>query len=124
MPHLNLKGRSILLVEDEPLIVMDVSMAFENTGAYLTTTNTVRHAKLLIEHDGLAAVILDHALADGDCNGLCERLRERGVPFLMYTGYSVIDGPCKGAPHLNKPAAHEAILDAVEALIRDHKTSN
>jgi hypothetical protein len=31
----------------------------------LTSTNTVRHALLLVESDGLSAAILDHALGDG-----------------------------------------------------------
>jgi hypothetical protein len=31
---------------------MDISMAFEHAGAHLTTTNTVRHVKVLVEHDG------------------------------------------------------------------------
>jgi len=35
------EGRSILIVEDEPLIVMDITQAFEGTGAALTTTNTL-----------------------------------------------------------------------------------
>ena len=80
MPRPNLKGCTILVVEDEPLIVMDISMAFESAGAHLTTTNTVKHAKLLVEHDGLSAAILDHALTDGDSTSLCTRLTERGIP--------------------------------------------
>ena len=39
MQRPTLKGRSILIVEDEPLIVMDITQAFEGTGAALTTTN-------------------------------------------------------------------------------------
>jgi DNA-binding response OmpR family regulator len=118
-PHL--KGISILVVEDEPLIVMDISMAFEPTGAHLTTTNTLKHAKLLIEHDGLGAAILDHALPDGNAASICTRLRERDIPFLIYSGFPTGDGACKGAPHIAKPASHEQLLDAVEALIRDYK---
>jgi DNA-binding response OmpR family regulator len=118
-PHL--QGCSILVIEDEPLITMDISMAFEHTGAHVTTTNTVRHARLLVEHDGLSAVILDHALSDGDCTNLCARLNERNIPFLMYTGMEkATEGPCKDAPHLAKPSSHAALLDAMEALIRDH----
>ena len=88
MSHPHLKDSTILVVEDEPLIVMDISMAFENAGAHLTTTNTVKHAKLLVEHDGLSAAILDHALSDGDSTSLCKRLTERGMPFLMYSGFT------------------------------------
>ncbi len=121
MSRPNLKGASILVVEDEPLIVMDISMAFETQGAHLTTTNTLRHAKLLVEHDGLSAAILDHALPDGDSASICSRLTERGIPFLMYSGYKTTDAACKDAPHISKPASHEELLDAMEALIRDHK---
>ena len=52
MQRPTLDGRSILIVEDEPLIVMDITKAFEATGATLTTTNTLRHALILAEHDG------------------------------------------------------------------------
>jgi DNA-binding response OmpR family regulator len=121
MTRPNLKGVSILVVEDEPLIVMDISMAFEPTGAHLTTTNTVKHARLLVEHDGLAAAILDHALPDGDATSICTRLTERGIPFLMYSGLPSTDDACKNAPHISKPASHDQLLDAVEKLIRDHK---
>ena len=103
-------------MEDEPLIVMDISMAFENAGAHLTTTNTVKHAKLLVEHDGLSGAILDHALPDGDCTSLCTRLTERGVPFLIYSGFSTSeDDACKDAPRLKKPASHAQLRDAMEA---------
>ena len=119
----NLKGASILVVEDHPLVVMDLSMAFETEGAQLTSTNTLKHAKLLVEHDGLSAAILDHALPDGDSSSICTRLTERGVPFLLYSGYPTTDGACKDAPRISKPATHEQLLDAMEALIRDHKIS-
>ena len=77
-----------------------------------------------MEHDGLSAAILDHALSDGESASLCTRLAERGIPFLMYSGYPTLDGACKDAPHLRKPASHEQLLDAMEALIRDYKISN
>ncbi len=121
MSRPNLTDSSILVVEDEPLIVMDISMAFEKSRSHVTSTNTVKHAKLLVEHDGLSAAILDHALSDGDSTSLCTRLTARGIPFLMYSGFTTTDGACKDAPRLNKPASHEQLLNAMEALIRDHK---
>jgi CheY-like chemotaxis protein len=85
-----LEGRSILIVEDEPLIVMDITQQFEATGAALTSTNTLHHALILVEHDGLAGAILDHALGDGDSSQLCARLKQRGIPFLIYTGFKTV----------------------------------
>ncbi len=124
MPRPMLQGRSILVVEDNALIVMDISLAFEHTGAELTTTNTLKHALLLAEHDGLSAAILDHALGDGDCSLLYKRLKERGIPFLIYTGHSSAEAARQGVPHVSKPASHEVLVAATEELIRNREISN
>lgn len=113
-----LKGLSILVVEDEPMIAMDISLAFEPTGAIMTTTNALKHALLLVEHDGLSAAILDHALGSTDSSALCARLNERGVPFMIYSGFENIEGPCKGAKHLSKPASHAMLVEAMQDLLR------
>jgi CheY-like chemotaxis protein len=57
MARPSLEGRSILVVEDEPFIVLDITPQFEVTGAALTTTNTLKHALILVEHDGLSGAI-------------------------------------------------------------------
>ena len=113
----SLDGRAILIVEDEPLIVMDMTSALEHTGAALTTTNTLKHALLLVEHDGLAGAILDHSLGDGNSSALCARLTERDIPFIIYSGLQHIEGACKGAPHLNKQASHAQLVAAVEGMV-------
>ena len=118
MQRPSLEGRSILVVEDEPLIVMDITQAFEATGAALTTTNTLKHALILVEHDGLSGAILDHALGGGNSSLLCARLKERGIPFMIYSGYTTVEGPCKDALHISKPAADGALVAAMEGLIR------
>ena len=118
MERPTLQGRSILIVEDNPIIVMDVTLAFEHTGAELTTTNTLKHALLLVEHDGLSAAILDHALGDGDSSLLCKRLKERGIPFMMYSGYPKSEGAPQDAVHISKPATHDVLVTAMEGLIQ------
>ncbi len=83
----------------------------------MTTTNTLKHALILVEHDGLSGAILDHALPDGDSSLLCARLKERGIPFLIYSGFNTVRGACAGAPHIAKPAAEGALVAAMERLI-------
>jgi DNA-binding response OmpR family regulator len=100
-----------------PLSPWDISQAFEATGAKLTTTNTLEHALILVEHDGLSGAILDHALGDGDSSQLCVRLKERGVPYLMYSGYATAEGACAGAPHVAKPAHPGELVAKMESLI-------
>jgi DNA-binding response OmpR family regulator len=124
MQRPSLEGHSILIVEDEPLIVMDITQEFEATGAALTTTNTLKHAVILVEHDGLSGAILDHALPDGDSSLLCARLKERGIPFLMYSGLNTVAGACAGAPRIAKPAAEGALVAAMERLFLGNTFSN
>jgi DNA-binding response OmpR family regulator len=116
MQRPTLKGRSILIVEDEPLIVMDITQAFEGTGAALTTTNSLHQAMVLVDHDGLSGAILDHSLGDGDSSLLYARLKERGVPFLIYSGFEKVEGACD-VPHISKPAAPGELVAAMECLI-------
>ena len=120
-----LRGRSILVVEDEMLIGMDIRTALEHAGAYVTATTTARHALILVEHDGLAAAIMDHALADGDSTELCARLTARGIPYVSYSGFDAVKGASLDAPHVSKPATMDVLLSAVEGLLvgRPHRVS-
>jgi DNA-binding response OmpR family regulator len=114
-----LRGRSILVVEDEPLIGWDIREALEKAGANVTATTTVRHALILINHDGLAAVIMDHALADGDSTEVCVRLAARGVPYVSYSGFNPVKGASPDAPFISKPASMDTLLGALDKLLTD-----
>jgi CheY-like chemotaxis protein len=112
-----LEGRHILIVEDEPLIAFDIAQAFEPTGAVLTTTATLEHARILVQHDNIAAAVLDHALPDGDSSELCKVLTQRGIPFVVYSGYGPGSDACKEARHLSKPADPELLVTVLQDLI-------
>jgi DNA-binding NtrC family response regulator len=112
-----LDGRSILIVEDEPMIALDIAQAFELAGASVVTTNTLRQATLLVENDGLSAAVLDHALGDGTSDQLCERLKVKAIPFVTYSGFSRLDGACGEAPSIAKPADPADIVRIVARLL-------
>jgi DNA-binding response OmpR family regulator len=71
----------------------------------------------LVEHEGLAAAILDHALGDGDSSQLCARLKERDIPFVIYSGFSKVDGVCSDGPLVQKPASTDVLIATVEGLL-------
>ena len=50
MAHPALRGRSILVVENELLIAMDIAQALESAGRERHDDDHVRHALILIEH--------------------------------------------------------------------------
>ena len=112
-----LRGRSILVVEDEVLIGMDIRNALEKAGAFVTSTTTVRHALILVNHDGLAGAIMDHALADGDSTELCARLTARGIPYVSYSGFDPVEGASPGAPFVSKPTSMNTLPGVLEKLL-------
>jgi DNA-binding response OmpR family regulator len=113
-------GRSILIVEDEPVIAIEVTAAFERAGARVLRTNTLRQALLLVEQRNLSAAVLDHGLTDGDSSKLCERLKELNIPYVLHSGYSDVDGPCRHARLVSKPADPQVLVTAVQSLLSDH----
>ena len=112
-----LRGRLILVVENEVLIAMEIVSALEDAGAQTTMTTSARHAMILINHDGLAGAIMDHGLSDGDSTEVCARLKARGIPYISYSGYEPVPGADPDAPFIAKPASMDMLLGAMEKLL-------
>ena len=119
-----LVGRVILVIEDEPLIALDIQKVFEGAGAKTLSARTISAALLAIEAPGLSAAIVDHALGDGDSSEICQRLNERKVPFVIYSGFPHIEGACAGARRVNKPASPAVLVATVTGLLARRPISN
>jgi DNA-binding response OmpR family regulator len=113
-----LLGRSILILEDEPLIAMKLVEAFRNAGALVFATHTLKDALPLAEHPDLSAAILDLRLHDGDADAVCERLGARQIPFVVYSGREPEPGRLRGGLFVPKPSQSDALINAVTALLR------
>jgi DNA-binding response OmpR family regulator len=85
-----LSGTSVLIVEDQALIALDLQMAFEDANATVVgPAGTVADASRLVETEHIDIAILDANLPDGDISPVAEKLIERGVPFIIYTGVAM-----------------------------------
>jgi hypothetical protein len=60
-------GKSVLIVEDEPL--------------------TIRDALELIGYAQICAAVVDVNLGGDYCSSICSALAKRSIPFMFYTGY-------------------------------------
>lgn len=116
-----LTGRLVLIAEDEPLIALDMTLAFEDEGAWVTRARTVTEALLGVEDRALSVAILDHALSDGDSLKVYARLKERNIPFVTYSGYN--DLGRVGGVHVKKPASMSVLVTTVRDLIARHSIS-
>ncbi len=113
-----LQDRAILIVEDEPIISIDLAQAFERAGAQTTIAATLQHALMLVEDENLSAAVVDHVLSDGDTSPLCERLDERAVPFVVYSGVGKVHGTCAKGAQVSKPETPDVIVAKVAQLLR------
>ena len=114
---------SILICEDEPLIALSIANAFADVGARVVRARSFASALIAVENENPSAVILDHALSDGESSQFRKRLKQRNIPYVLHSGYSTLDGACSNAVHVQKPANPDVLVTAVlDLLLRWHKT--
>ena len=110
--------RSVLIVEDEPLIAMMLEDFLETLGHRVAgTCETLEEAIEKVEAGGFDLAIIDVQLKDGQqVWPLADRLAEQGTPFIIATGGHVEPPPEQhaDAPVLTKPYTIEAIEPALE----------
>ncbi len=109
----------VLIVEDEFIIAMDNKFMLEDAGCEVGgVAASVKEAEQLIDANGWDAVLLDANLNGDSAEPVAARLRQRGVPFLVLSGYSAdqMKGALSNAPFLSKPAESETLVSAVRAL--------
>ncbi|HEX8640197.1 MAG TPA: response regulator [Allosphingosinicella sp.] len=109
--------RSILIVEDEPLIAMMLEDFLETLGHDVVgTCESVEEAMVRVDAGGFDVAIIDVQLKDGKkVWPVADRLAEEGTPFVLATGGHVDPPPEQhaGAPILSKPYTIEAIEPAL-----------
>jgi DNA-binding response OmpR family regulator len=110
-----LTGRSILVVEDEPLISFEMAALFESAGAKVRQARTV--AEAVDCADGMSAAVLDYGLGMDSVPALCTWLSERRIPFMFYTGFADVQGSYPEAVVVQKPASANALISAMAGLI-------
>ena len=117
MKHRILSARSVLVVEPRAVVAWTVGSAFEDAGARVVTTGCLEEALRLVDTEHLSGAILPSRLRDGDSGLLCERLNQRGIPYVMHTGRANLPEACRGAPVVKKPARRALLVEVLGSLI-------
>jgi DNA-binding response OmpR family regulator len=117
MESTSLAGRSILVVEDEPLIALDIGQAFENSDAIIFRARSLSDAARLVESKALSAAVVDFGLGGHNADALCARLKERNIPFVVHSGYQRTSDECHGGIIIPKPAAPAELVTAIVKLL-------
>src|SRR5215813_855023 len=82
-----LKGRGILIVEDHPVIRLELANLFESVGAQVAGVAKFEQAVMTIGQYSICAALLDHRLQEGNVAPLCALLTKFQIPYMIYTGY-------------------------------------
>jgi CheY-like chemotaxis protein len=114
--------RSILVVEDEPLIAMMLEDFLESLGhSVRATCESVKEALIEADKGGFDIAILDVNLKGESVWPVAERLREREIPFVLATGGHVDPPPAQFAnvPVIEKPYTVDRVTPALEAAFAE-----
>jgi CheY-like chemotaxis protein len=125
-PYEALKGRRVLVVEDETMIAMLVEDMLGDLGcAVVGPAHGLDAAMALAEGgadeagSGIDAAVLDVNLAGQPVFPLADALRAKGVPLIFSTGYgeSGLRDVDAGAPVLQKPFRTADLARALEKAL-------
>ena len=119
---LPLAGRTVLLVEDEALLALDLELALRDAGAdVIGPAMRLRDGLALVGEDTeIDVAVLDVDLAGEEVFPLADRLAARGIPFLFHTGHAdrvELRGRFREVPLCRKPMQPAALIDQLEALL-------
>jgi CheY-like chemotaxis protein len=116
----SLAGRSFLVVEDEPLLALDVAEGLEAAGARVSgPVGTQSEALQLIEQSRFDAALLDANLHGHPVDEIAAALNRRNIPFAFVTGYGRESLPraFRKTALLAKPFSRQELFEAATQLI-------
>lgn len=114
--------KSILVVENEPLIAMDLEEMLRSAG--YDDINHVVSVGEALDWLGVRSpdvAILDLMVRDGATTCLAQQLRAAGTPFLVHSGLKPVGSPASavfaGAVWLSKPCTQTDLVFAIEQTL-------
>lgn|GEM_PF-1925241 len=113
-------GPRILVVEDSYALASCLQEELEDAGMRVVgPCGTLTDAAAFAETNNLHAAVLDVDVAGESIKPVAERLRQRGVPFVLLTGFSRqdLDAELQDAPILSKPVEHGAVSKFLVHLV-------
>jgi DNA-binding NarL/FixJ family response regulator len=116
-----LRGRRVMIVEDEMLVAMEMESLLADQGcAVVGPAATVDRALVLLAQEKPEAAILDVNLDGTTAAPVAAALKAQGVPFVLATGYGdaqPLQPELKDAPRVDKPVNHGELMRTLAQVI-------
>ena len=109
---------TVLVAEDEPLVAVGVASQLTEAGAKVVgPCSTTGRAIAALNENDIDVAIIDFVLADANTAGLQDALEDKGIPFVVVTGYPRVLVRRDQRQHvLSKPVSPEALATTVRSL--------
>ena len=114
------ESRSILVVEDEPLIAMMLEDFLESLGHKVhATCDNIQCSLDAVDGGGFDVAILDVNINGASVWPVAHKLREKNIPFVIATGGHVEPPPAEftQVPVIEKPYTIDRVSPAIEAAL-------
>ncbi len=114
------RSKRVLIVDDEPIIAMDLELLLLDAGYEIAgVTGRIAKALMFVEIEIIDVAILDANLGGETSAPVADALSARGVPFLVWSGYDAHQLPpvLRSAPSLRKPANSTQIIQTVNSIL-------
>jgi DNA-binding response OmpR family regulator len=110
----------VLVVEDEALIAVDIAENLNKVGAKVIIAHVLEDALAKAELPNLAAAVIDHALEGRSTSDVCAKLKDRNIPFIVYTGFNKLEGACASGELVHKPATPQLLVATLQGALTNH----
>ncbi len=119
--RVRLHGKRILVVEDEPLIAMEIEATLRDGGCLIVGPAGEPGEALRLLASGCDAALLDANLGGEPVDELAAALTRAGIPFAFITGYGVDGVPAAFRDRMivSKPFGKEQLLACLAKLMQD-----
>jgi len=114
-----LTGRRILIVEDDPIIALDLSGTLVSGGMIVVgIATTTRTARKLAAENVIDAAVLDVRLEWEDTLNFAKELQAKNIPYLFQTSDTrLVNGFSPTPIVLAKPFTPERLIAALRKLL-------
>ena len=123
MQHVSgLRGKRVLVVEDEFLVALDLECELADSGAEVICASTLGQATGVAQSGEFDAVVLDLNLHGEASYPLADYLAANDVPFVFHTGQgeqSLLAKRYPGVAVCNKPCDGRVLLKTLEGVMSE-----
>ena len=116
-----LSGVTMLVVEDDLLLAMDIEDTLAGMGAVVVDVcHTLDEAMARADVDDFAVAVLDFSLGSDSVAPLARRLARRNVPFILHTGMSRSEPSLmewRDSIIVEKPASPRTLATAIRSAL-------